>query len=356
MKTKLFSILALLALLTAACGTGNTPTPTAEPEVDTASLPIVTAEGTLLPASSVELAFAQGGVVSEILAEPGDSLIAGDDIAQLVGLETAQAALAAAQLELASAKKDLNDLQNAGGADLAQAVIDLKDATEEYEDAVDYLDYLQDEDKVAQTETRRFLMRTWRGWYYRVKTKHFKGPAPVDWIIEAENDLALDKAKMDDLQRKVDRLKSGVDAEQLPVLEARLNAAHANVTATEAAIELYELRAPFDGVLLSLDLNVGESVAPTLPIAFLADTFQWTVETKDLAEIDVANVAIDDPVTIKLDAFPGEEFKGTVTEIDPVGREYLGDMTYKVTIALDEPDPRFMWNMTATVTVNTAGK
>jgi hypothetical protein len=26
-------------------------------------------------------------------------------------------------------------------------------------------------------------------------------------------------------------------------------------------------------------------------------------------------------------------------------------MTYKVTIALDQPDPRFMWNMTATVTI-----
>jgi hypothetical protein len=104
--------------------------------------------------------------------------------------------------------------------------------------------------------------------------------------------------------------------------------------------------------LLSLDLTVGESVAPTLPIAFLADTSVWTVETKDLAEIDVANVAIDDPVTIKLDAFPGEEFKGTVVEIDPVGREYLGDMTYKVTIALDEPDPRFLWNMTATVNID----
>ncbi len=351
MKTKFFSILFLIALVTTACGSANPSTPTAEPSAEPTKLSIVTAEGKLLPASSVELAFAQGGVVKDILAQPGDSLMAGDVIAQLIGLEAAQAQLAAAQLELASAKKALNDLQNSGGADLAQAVVDLKDAKEEYEDAVDYLDYLKDEDKVAQTETRRFLMRTWRGWYYRVKTKHFKGPAPEDWIIEAQNDLALDKSKMDDLQRKVDRLKSGVDSEQLAVFEARLNAAHANVTAAEATIELYELRAPFDGVLLSLDLNVGESVAPTLPIAFLAATSQWTVETKDLAEIDVANIALGDPVTIKLDAFTSEEFRGNVTEIDPVGREYLGDMTYKVTVTLDKPDPRFLWNMTATVNI-----
>jgi hypothetical protein len=47
----------------------------------------------------------------------------------------------------------------------------------------------------------------------------------------------------------------------------------------------------------------------------------------------------------------GEEFRGTVSEIDPVGREYLGDMTYKVTITLEKPDPRFLWNMTAIVNI-----
>jgi multidrug efflux pump subunit AcrA (membrane-fusion protein) len=351
MKKTFLPLFLLVALFTAACGTGSTPAPTAEPEVDPAILSTATAEGTLLPAPSVELAFAQGGVVSEILAQPGETLAAGDVIAQLIGLETVQAELAAAQLELASAKKALNDLQNAGSTELAQVAIDLKDAGEEYDKAVDYLDYLLDSKKVPQTETRRVLMQSWKGYFYRTKTKHFKGPAPQDWIIEAENDVALDKAKMEDLQRAYDRLKSGVDAEQLPVLEARLNAAHANVTAAQAALELYELRAPFDGVLLSLDLAAGESVAPTLPIAFLADTSLWTVETKDLAEIDVANVSLDDQATVQLDAFPGEEFKGTVTEIDPVGREYLGDMTYKVTIILDEADPRFLWNMTATVNI-----
>lgn len=348
---KILIIFVLVAVLLAACGTTNTPAPTVEPEAHEVELSTVTAEGTLLPAPSVELAFAQGGVVSEILAQPGETLAAGDVIAQLIGLETVQAELAAAQLELASAKKALNDLQNAGSAELAQAAIDLKDAKEEYDEAVDYLDYLKNEDKVPQTETRRFIIQNWKGYQYRIKTKHFKGPAPEDWIIEAENDLALDKARLDEAQRTYDRLKDGVDAEQLPVLEARLNAAHANVTAAEAAIELYELRAPFDGVLLSLDLAVGESVAPTLPIAFLADTSLWIVETKDLAEIDVADVAIGDKATIQLDAFPGEEFQGTVTEIDSVGREYLGDITYKVTLTLDEADPRFLWNMTATVNI-----
>lgn len=355
MKRTFLSMLVLTAILITACSGSSASEPTAEPATET-SPNTVTAEGTLLPEQSAELAFAQGGVVSEIFVQPGERVNEEEVIARLVGIEAIQAELAAAQLELVSAKNALNDLQNAGGTDLAQAVIDLKDAREEYDKAVDYLDYLQDSKKVPQTETRRYLIQTWKGYEYRIKTKHFKGPAPEDWIIEAENDLALHKAELETTQRTYDRLKGGVDADQLPVLEARLNAARANVSAAEAAMELYELRAPFDGTLLSLDLTVGEAVAPTLPIAFLADTLHWIVETKDLAEVDVAQIAIGDPVVIQLDAFPEEEFQGTVTEIDPVGREYLGDMTYKVTITLNESDPRFMWNMTATVTVNTAGK
>jgi hypothetical protein len=57
---------------------------------------------------------------------------------------------------------------------------------------------------------------------------------------------------------------------------------------------------------------------------------------------------------VKLDAFPGEEFSATVSTIDPVGKEYLGDMTYKVTVTLDNADDRFMWFMTATVNTPTA--
>jgi HlyD family secretion protein len=83
----------------------------------------------------------------------------------------------------------------------------------------------------------------------------------------------------------------------------------------------------------------------------VADTSVWIVETKDLAELDIAQVNIGQSVNVKLDAFPNEEFPGKVTAIDPVGREKSGDMTYKVTITLDKADPRFKWNMTATVDI-----
>ncbi len=77
------------------------------------------------------------------------------------------------------------------------------------------------------------------------------------------------------------------------------------------------------------------------------------VETKDLAEIDIARLALGQSAIVKLDAFPGEEFRATLTALDPVGREYRGDMTYQVTLTLDQADSRFLWNMTATVNMDT---
>lgn len=353
MKKTLLSTLILISIFLTACSGTNTPVVKAEPAVEKTNPNVATAEGTLIPSPSVELAFAQGGVVAEILVQPGDKVAKGDVIARLVGIESVQAELAAAQLELVSAQRALDDLLNSRDPDLAQVVIDLKDAQEEYDKADDYLRYLQNSKKVPQTQNKVYFIQTWKGFEYRYKTQSYKGPAPEDWIIEAQNDLALKKAALEKLQRSYDRLKDGPDAEQLPILKAQLNAADAHVNAAETSIELYELRAPINGVLLSLDLNVGEAVTPNLLVAFLADTSHWTVETKDLAEIYMANIAIGDTVSVKLDAFPNEEFLGTVTEIDPVGTEYLGDMTYKATISLNEADPRFLWNMTATVTVNT---
>lgn len=387
MKLKLFSILLLIALFTTACGATGTSVPTAESEINTARPTTVDAEGKLLPTPSVALAFAQGGVVSEILVHPGDTLATGDAIVQLVGIESAQAELAAAQLEQLLAQQALDALHRNAlltSSQTEQALLDMQEAyeseangwnlantenasdleltldeyvtaEEEYRAARDKLDALVDkgednrEHRDAQEDfdaENKALSETYNNLLEAVA----KNDQPLDEELTNLLKAVVDFEVAREMQARLDN--TNVDPEALAAAESRLEAATAHVGAAQAIIELYELRAPFSGTLFSLDLAAGESVTPTLPIAFLANTSHWTVETKDLAEIDIANVAIGDRATIKLDAFPSEEFAGQVTEIDPVGREYLGDMTYKVTITLDESDPRFLWNMTATVTID----
>jgi hypothetical protein len=45
---------------------------------------------------------------------------------------------------------------------------------------------------------------------------------------------------------------------------------------------------------------------------------------------------------------------GKVTRIDAFGQDKHGDITYTVVIAPDRPEARLHWNMTATVTIDTA--
>lgn len=390
MKRTFLSSLVLTAVLITACGNGNTPAPTAVPAADETSPNSITAEGTLLPGQSAELAFAQGGVVKEILVQPGEHVAEGDVIARLIGIESVQAELAAAKLEqtlaqqaldaihrnalLTSSKteKALLDAQEAyesesngwnlgnedEATDLEMRIEDYVVAEADYRDARQKLNdvlYLDKDERKREDAQEDFdtEKENLTGAYTDLKTALAENEKPLDEELTALLGAISNLESARELQARLD--DSNLDPETLAAAEARLAAATTRITAAEATVELYELQAPFNGELLRLDLTAGETALPMTPVAFVADTSHWIVETKDLAEVDVANIALGDFVSMKLDAFPGEEFTGTVTKINPVGKLYLGDMTYQITVTLDETDPRFLWNMTAVITLNAAG-
>jgi len=340
MNRKLFITLILASLLFTACSGGNTATPTPEAAPTIVADTTIIAEGRLEPVHYAEIAFTASGRVSQILVQEGQSVQTGEELIRLGDASDTQ--YAAAQLELVSAQKALSDLTNSAGTDFAQAVIDLKDAREEYDKAVDYLDYLNNASKIPQTQTRSYLVQTWRGYEYRTKTKSFKGPAPQDWIIEAENDLALKKAELDATQRTYDRLKGGADVEQLAVLEARLEAA-------EAGLAAFSVVAPFDGVVAELNAKLGGSINAGEPAVTVADFSQWLVKTTDLTEIDVVNLAEGQPVNVALDALPDAELSGEILSIGQNYAENQGDIVYEVTILLTDTLPSMRWGMTAAV-------
>jgi multidrug resistance efflux pump len=386
MKKLTLTLVFLTLLLTACTGTATptaAPAAAAQAEIQPG---VVTAEGKLLPAPAVELAFAQGGVVAEVLVQPGDQVTAGEVLARLVGLETVQAELAAAKLEQTVAQQALDQLKRNALLTAAQTEKALLEAQKAYESESagwnlgnrneasaleltldDYVTAEQD-DRAARQKLEALLNKE--------KTNRERQDAQDDYdrekqslsdnyaevlkevsasdqsLTEAQTRLLSAISSLEVARQNQARLDDqNLDPEKLAAAQAKLEAATAHLTAAQAALELYELRAPFGGQLLSFDLKAGEAVSPGLPLAFLADTTTWTVETKDLAEIDIARVALGQSAAVKLDAFPGEEFPATVAAIDPVGQEYLGDMTYQVTVTLDQPDPRFLWNMTATVNV-----
>lgn len=342
MKHKLFITLLGLTLLFTACSPGQTATPEVIPTVLADNT--IIAEGRLEPVRYAEIAFKASGVVSEVRVEEGQPVKKGDLLILLGGESDNN--YAAAKLELVSAQKAMNDLLKSSDLDLAQAVIDLKQAKEDYKEADQYLNYLKYSKKVPIAENFVYYIDTihHNGYDYRIRTKFSKGPAPKVWITEAENNLALRKAELEKAQLTYDRMKeNGVDSQQFAVLEARLNAAKAGVAA-------FEVIAPFDGVVTDLNAKAGSSIGAGKTAVTVADFSQWLVNTTDLTEIDVVQLTENDPVVVTLDALPDVKLKGTILSIGQTYTENQGDVVYEVSILLNDTHPAMRWGMTASVT------
>ena len=155
----------LLSMLLAACdlvgAADPTPTPTPQAEASLSNDAVVS-EGNLEPRESRYLSFPASGQVEEILVNSGDLVKKGDVLARLGDTQPAQAALAAADLELQSAQQALDELNR--NADLSraeawtaklnadQALLDAQRAWDEY-DTDDYDQKIEAEDeKVADAE------------------------------------------------------------------------------------------------------------------------------------------------------------------------------------------------------------
>ena len=344
MKRKLIFIFIGLTLLFTACAPATTATPQLIPTVIADST--IIAEGRVEPLRFGEISFNTSGAVSEVLVEEGQSVKKGDLLIRLGGESDTQ--YAAAQLELVSAQQALNDLLDSSAEDFAQAVIDLKQAKEDRKEAEQYLNYLKNSPKVPIAENFVYYINNHSGYDVRIRTKHSKGPAPEVWITEAENDLALTTAQVEKAQLKVDRMKDqGVDRDQLAVLEARLNAAKAGVAA-------FEVVAPFDGIVTNLNAKAGSSINAGETAVTIADFAKWLVKTTDLTEIDVVGLTENEPVTVTLDALPGEELKGSILSIGQTYEENQGDIVYEVIVLLNEPHPAMRWGMTSSVTFEDA--
>lgn len=192
--------------------------------------------------------------------------------------------------------------------------------------------------------------------------------------------VAAAAARRDAAQAQLDLLQAGAKPEQVQVAEVGVDQAEAAVAEAELAVEQAEaavaqaeagveqarttlesaqvalermtLKAPFDGRVGDLSVEVGEVVSPGMPAVTLADFSEWLVETTDLTELDVVSVSVGMPVEVNVDAIPDEALSGTVTDIATVSTLTRGDVTYVVTIEIDETDLPLRWGMTTFVEID----
>jgi HlyD family secretion protein len=146
---------------------------------------------------------------------------------------------------------------------------------------------------------------------------------------------------------------------QLRVAEAQLKTAQAQVRQKQAALqqaavdlEHTVIRAPVDGVVVSRQVDVGQTVAASLqaPILFTIaqDLTKMQVDTS-VDEADIGRVMVDGPATFTVDAFPGQAFSGRVVQIRKAALVVQNVVTYTVVVAVANPEGRLLPGMTANV-------
>ncbi len=104
-----------------------------------------------------------------------------------------------------------------------------------------------------------------------------------------------------------------------------------------AHLERTKVRAPFSGVAAALRVAPGETVSSGTPLMQLLDDSSFYARV-GVDELDVADISIDQRVSIRVDALRRKIFAGTVVEIDRVAAVSGGVVTVPARIAIDEPD------------------
>jgi HlyD family secretion protein len=335
----------IAVLILSACANNQTPTAgenanASSTEAASASSDGVIAEGHLTPARDTTLSFQGAGTVVDVKVKTGDKVKDGDELARLGGVS--DAAYAAAQLELINAKQALKDLQENADASRAQSLIDLDNAQEAYDKAVDYYDSLFKPYKYDELIYRRIVTPFGVKRIPEIRKRKVK-KADEETIAEAKNDMDLKLANLEAAQRAADRTKDGPDTDRLALLQARLRAAQTGVAA-------FSIIAPFDGVVTEVNVADGEQVSPQTWAVKLADTSSWNVETSDVTELEVVNIEEGQKVSFTADALPGVTMNGVVTEISQSSYTQNGDVIYTVKLKADDVDPRVRWGMTVEVT------
>ena len=306
----------------------NTASATVNTEAKVISLDVsetVEASGSLEAQPFASLDWKTSGVVEAVNVKPGDFVKTGDILLTLQP-ESTSASIVSAQADLVDAQKNLEDLVSSDSG-LAQAVIDLRDAQQELDDKSGYLHYLQNNKRLPLTDTYGWYERgKMGGWTYVSKTRESRGPATKDMLTDAENNLELARADLEDAQRNVDRLKNK---------DQDILAAQARMDAAQATVNTLSIIAPFSGEVLSVNGHIGDVINTGDLSVNLADMDHLYVETQ-VDESDIASVKLGNQAEVTLDAVTGVALTGEVSSINPVGEVVSGLVKYKVRVDLDK--------------------
>jgi HlyD family secretion protein len=185
-------------------------------------------------------------------------------------------------------------------------------------------------------------------------------------VIQAEGNLANAKAALELAAINAKRAKSLQVGKLTP--EAEYDRAYADLLQAEAAVKLNEgilkrakvdlarctIYAPIDGIVISRNVNVGQTVAASMnaPTLFIIanDLSKMQIEA-NVVEADVGVVEVGQDVDFTVDAFPDQTFHGKVAQIRNAPKIDQNVVTYETIIDVSNAKRKLKPGMTANVSI-----
>ena len=212
----------------------------------------------------------------------------------------------------------------------------------------DVIARIDNRDVVAQAQSAQAAVRAAQAMVRQAEVERENAQVEYRRNQELVEKNFISRSALDTSKARLDRAAAGVASAQ-----ANLNAAVANGRNAQVAVDYTEIRAPFDGVILSKSANVGDLVTPFSnatdskgAVVSMADMSTLEVEA-DVSESSLAKVHVGQPAEIVLDALPDIRFRGHISRMVPTVDRAKATVMTKV--KFDEIDPRVLPEMSAKV-------
>ena len=329
--------------------------------------------GTLVPAAEASFGFNTSGQVSKINVKVGDTVEAGQLLAELdnstqeiqytqakrtLAELTSPYAIATAEQDLATAQQDVNSTRSTLAylisptvlyweeqvAQAEQALADVQASSpadsEAVKQAQETLASYQEKLKGNQDYYQnKYLPANFTKFDRQTGKKYVSPPTDVD-IAEARAAYAIAQASVTEAQNYLAALKgedvpedaTGTNLTQLENAQLSLKSAEEDLTGTQ-------LIAPISGTLMTLDLTLGDTVSSGA-IATVADLSTPTLEVY-LDATDWENVKVGYDTEVTFDALPDNKYTGKVTQVDPGLYTSGNTSVVRAMVQLDQPSDGF---------------
>jgi HlyD family secretion protein len=349
----------------------------------------VTATGTLQAVTTVQVGSQASGTISALYADFNSTVRKGQVVAQLdpsvtqAQVQQAQANLAQAQAQLQQARAGVAQ-SHAGVAQTRAGITDARakalaagSTTQNQQAGVSAAEANVNVLKAQLDDAASFLRQEQSLLQSGVIAQRELETAQTSYkTAEARYNQSVAQLKMAQLSAQsqatagqtqaaaaVEQAQAQAQQSQGQVVgaQAQVQNAAAAVEQARAALQLAQINlqhttitSPIDGVVVSRDVNVGQTVAASLSAPTLFTIAQDLTQMQVIANIDQADIGLVEQaksVNFTVDAFPGQEFKGTIQQMRLNPQNVQNVVTYNVVIDVTNPEQKLKPGMTANLNV-----